>query len=102
MVLQLEDCIDILKFTHPDFDFLFMFDHSNGRDHLCPNGLNINKINLKFGGCQPIMQSSKLTISKFDPFHNSTYALQPGMVQEMQFTPTHEGPCYMPMDERIS
>ena len=102
MVLQLEDCIDVLNFTHPEFEILFMFDHSNGHDRLRPDGLNVNKINLKHGGRQPVMRNSKLTAAEFGPYHNSTYTLQPGMEQQMQFGETHEGPCYMPMEERIN
>ena len=34
MVIQLEDCVDVLKHLYPDFDFLFLVDHSNGHDRL--------------------------------------------------------------------
>ena len=40
MVLQLEDYIDLLKVTNPEFQFLFLFDHSIGRDHLQPDSLS--------------------------------------------------------------
>ena len=43
MIIQLEDIIDVLKFTHPHFDFLFIFDHSNRHECLRPNGLNLTK-----------------------------------------------------------
>ena len=52
MVIQLEDCVDVLKTAYPDFQFLFLFDHSNGHNRYRPNGLNINKISIKFGGKQ--------------------------------------------------
>ncbi len=32
MVLQLKDCIDCLHVLHPEFDYLFLFDHSCGHD----------------------------------------------------------------------
>ena len=32
MVLQLEDCIDVLRCLYPQYDVLFMFDHSCGHD----------------------------------------------------------------------
>ena len=84
MVLQLEDCVDILKVTHPDFDVLFLFDHSNGHDKLQPNGLSLSKINICHGGKQPSMRSSLLSNEHFGPFHNTSYNLQPGMYQSMQ------------------
>lgn len=32
MVLQMEDCIDVMRVLKPDFDILFLFDHSRGHD----------------------------------------------------------------------
>ena len=32
MVLQLEDCVDCLKVLFPQFQYLFLFDHSCGHD----------------------------------------------------------------------
>ena len=34
IILQLEDCIDVLNVLFPYFDFIFLFDHSNGHDRL--------------------------------------------------------------------
>lgn len=65
-----------------------------------PNGLNINKINNKFGGRQPIMQDLTLSKNEFGPYHNHTYALQEGDVQLMQFSVNDVGPCYMKEEER--
>jgi len=42
MVLQLEDCIDVLKVVYPQFNFLFLFDHSCGHDKQREDGFNIN------------------------------------------------------------
>ena len=55
MVLQVEDCVDILQHTYPQFELLFLLDHSNGHDRMRPNGLNINKLNIRYGGKQPAM-----------------------------------------------
>ena len=101
MVLQLEDCVDILKVTHPDFDVLFLFDHSNGHDKLQPNGLSLSKINIGHGGKQPSMRSSLLSNEHFGPFHNTSYNLQPGMFQSMQYQEGDIGPCYLTEIERI-
>ena len=32
MVLQMEDCIDVMHALYPDYDVLFLFDHSCGHD----------------------------------------------------------------------
>ena len=44
-------------------------------------------------GKQPIMRDSVLTVDEFGPFHHSTYTLQPGMTQSMQFKGSDIGPC---------
>ena len=102
MVLQLEDCIDVLTHTHPQFQYVFLFDHSNGHDRLQPQGLSITKISMRHGGKQPYMRKSKLSSVDFGPFHNSTYPLQPGMEQSMQYCTDDEGPCYFTKEERLN
>ncbi len=52
MVLQLEDCIDCLKVLAPDFDILFLFDHSCGHGCQREDGLNIENMSKSFGGKQ--------------------------------------------------
>mmetsp|Transcript_26808 Transcript_26808/g.33053 ORF Transcript_26808/g.33053 Transcript_26808/m.33053 type:complete len:391 (+) Transcript_26808:1059-2231(+) len=100
MVLQLEDCIDCIKCLYPDYDFMFLFDHSNGHDRLQPNGLSINKVRKYFGGKQPKMRSSKLTLNEFGPYHLATSNLQPGMMQHMIFDAADIGPFYFSETER--
>ena len=92
--------MDVLNVAFPSFEFVFLFDHSNGHDRLQPNGLSLSKINMKHGGRQPIMRSSKLTANEFGPFHNFNYNLQPGLTQHMQYTEEDDGPCYMTIDEK--
>ena len=101
MVLQMEDCIDCLKFLFPEFDFLFLVDHSNSHNHLQPDGLNINKINIYHGGKQPIMHDSKISAEMLGPFHTPESTLQPGMLQCMQYDDTDIGPCYLSERERM-
>ncbi|KAI2492374.1 hypothetical protein MHU86_22183 [Fragilaria crotonensis] len=50
MVLQLEDCVDILNVKYPQYDFLFLFDHSCGHDRQREDGLNVEKMSRSFGG----------------------------------------------------
>ncbi len=44
MVLQLKDCVGILKCLYPQYDFLFLFDHSCSHDKQQPNGLNVENM----------------------------------------------------------
>ena len=52
MVLQLEDCIDCLKVLYPQFDLLFLFDHSCGHNRQEEDGLNVENMNKEFDGAQ--------------------------------------------------
>jgi hypothetical protein len=76
MVLQLEDCLVVLQVLFPTFDFVFLFDHSNGHDCMQPRGLNISKISKNYGGKQPIMRDITINDATcFGPYHNKTYPL---------------------------
>lgn len=55
MVLQMEDCVQVLKHLYPQFEYVFIFDHLNGHNRMKPNGLNLNKISVCYGGKQPTM-----------------------------------------------
>ena len=44
MVLQLEDCIDCMKTLHPEYQCVFLFDHSSGHAKNRKNGLDANVI----------------------------------------------------------
>jgi len=45
MIIQFEDCIDVVKTLYPEFDFIFLFDHSCGHDRQRPDGLSVPKVN---------------------------------------------------------
>jgi hypothetical protein len=44
MVLQMEDCVDVMKVLHPEVDVLLLFDHSCGSDRQQENGLNVENM----------------------------------------------------------
>ena len=55
MIIQVEDCMDCLKAIHGEcYDYLFIFDHSNGHDRLSPDALSPKLIRKEFGGKQPL------------------------------------------------
>ena len=60
MMLQFEDCVDVVSVLFPEFEFVFLFDHSSGHDRQRPDGLSITKISKFFGGGQPKMRPSKI------------------------------------------
>jgi hypothetical protein len=52
MVLQFEDCIDIVNTSSPEFDCVFLFDHSCGHDRQRPDGLTVTGLSKGLGGAQ--------------------------------------------------
>jgi hypothetical protein len=64
MVLQLEDCTDCLAVLYPEYDFLFLLDHSCGHDRQRKDGLNSEQMNKAFGGNQPKMRETKIKEAK--------------------------------------
>ena len=52
MVLQLEDCVDVVKVLWPQYDCLFLFDHSCGHDKQRIDGLNAENMLKGYGGKQ--------------------------------------------------
>jgi hypothetical protein len=48
MVLQCEDAVNILKVMHPEFDFVFLFDHSAGHVQQKTEGMNQHRMNSAF------------------------------------------------------
>ena len=60
MVLQLEDCVDALKVVYPQYDFLFLLDHSRGHDRQREDGLNVEKMSKYFGGKQAHLRNTTI------------------------------------------
>ena len=96
MILQFEDCIDVLKTLWPEFDYVFLFDHSCGHDRQRPDGLTITGLNKGFGGAQPKMRDTRIGEDDTDiGIHKTELTLKGGDVQSMQFLPSDAGPCWM-------
>jgi hypothetical protein len=101
MVLQLEDCADVIKTLYPQFQFLFLFDHSCGHDRARDDALNVRNMNRGFGGSQPAMHESVIQKGKgyLGP-HEHDKNLRVGDTQYMVFRPEDEGPFWMSSEQR--
>ena len=55
MSLQFEECVDCLKVIHPQFDFVLLFDHSQGHAKKLTGGLDAYSMNKGYGGAQPMV-----------------------------------------------
>jgi hypothetical protein len=101
MVLQLEDCADILKTLYPQYDFLFLFDHSCGHDRMPEDALKVEGMNKGFGGEQNKMKASiiKSVEGYLGPYDHS-HKLKVGDEQHMIFRPCDSGPYWMTPEEK--
>jgi len=97
MAIQLEDCVDCLKILFPDYDFLFLFDHSQGHQKKRVGSLQAAHVNLQYGGSQPLMRDTEITEGCLGPFN---CMLQVGEIQCMNFTSADDGPFYLKPHER--
>jgi hypothetical protein len=99
MVLQLEDCRDIVKVLYPQYDFLFLFDHSCGHDRQREDGLNVENMCKGYGGAQKKLRDT--TIQQQDGYLGPhSPKLRQGDVQSMIFNPGDNGPFWMDKLER--
>ena len=70
MVIQLEDCADVMKAIFPDHHFIFLVDHLSGHDKKRKDGLTTVGMTKSFGGSQPLMRERELKPELFGPFEN--------------------------------
>jgi hypothetical protein len=53
MILQFGDCIDVVKVLYPEYEYIFLFNHSCSHDRKRPDGLCVNSIHKGYAGMQP-------------------------------------------------
>ena len=95
MSLQFEDCADCIQALYPQFETVWMFDHSCGHDRGREDGLIAANMNTTWGGKQRKVRSSEITQEEgFLGPHSPS--LKVGDIQSMVFQETDIGPYYMP------
>jgi hypothetical protein len=50
MVLQIEDCLDVMMVLYPAYEVLLLFDHSCSHDWQKEDGLNVENMSKSYGG----------------------------------------------------
>ena len=99
MAIQFEDCVDCLKVIFPQFDFAFLFDHSQGHAKKLANGLDAYSMNRGFGGVQPRMRES--IIKAEDGYLDmNECSINVGDTQSFVFRPGDAGPFWMNIQEQ--
>jgi hypothetical protein len=100
MVLQLEDCVDVVKVLFCKFNYIFLFDHRCGHDRKIPAGLCVNSIRKGFGGKQSAMKDTNIVSSKYLGLFG--HAIKVGTYQKKLFASTDIGPFWLSPEERES
>jgi hypothetical protein len=102
MALQFEDVVDCLKVLYPAFDFVFLFDHSQGHARKREGALDAKRMSKNYGGVQPKMRETTIDAAAgFLGPHEHELRLPVGAVQQMVFQPEDLGPWYIEnVDER--
>ncbi len=57
----LPDGVDCLMVLYPQYDYVFLFDHSCGHDKQREDGLNAQKMGKRYGGKQPVMRDTVIS-----------------------------------------
>jgi len=95
MAVQFEDCVDCIQALYPNFDSVWMFDHSCGHDRGREDGLIVSNMSVNWGGKQAKVRSSEIKQEQgFLGPHSPK--LQVGSIQHMVFQDFDEGPYYLP------
>jgi hypothetical protein len=99
MSIQFEDCVDCLRVLYPQFEFVFLFDHSQGHAKKLANGLDAYSMNRGYGGAQPRMRESK--IKEHDGYLGMNQrTLSIGDTQSFIFKSDDQGPFWMLPEDR--
>ena len=80
---QVEEFLDAFDALHPDKQLLLEIDWSAGHGKQKEDGLAVQRMNINWGGKQPIMHSSKITS---ECLGTNNPLLKPGDVQTMFFS----------------
>ena len=61
MIVQLEDCIDVLTVAYGDkYRYLFLFDHFCGHDRMMENASNTNNMLMGYANKQRTLHATKI------------------------------------------
>jgi hypothetical protein len=99
MSLRFEDVVDCLLVFYPEFEFIFLFDHSQGHARKRNGALNALHMSKQFGGLQPVRKNTTI-LSDIGFLGKHSPQLRIGDTQSMIFKPEDIGPWYLLPKER--
>jgi hypothetical protein len=98
--LQYANVVDCLLVLYPEFEFVFLFDHSQGHARKQHGARNALKMPRNYGGTQPIMRDTTImnTIGYLGP--HLPCLLDVGQVHSFVFKAADIGSCYLSPEQR--
>jgi hypothetical protein len=99
MCLQYEDCVDTIQVLYPEYDSVWIFDHSCGHDRDREDGLTVGNLRVNWGGKQSRVRD---TLIQDEAGYLGPHSLQVGDIQKMVFEEGDDGPYYMkPINQQL-
>ncbi len=98
-MLQLEDCVDVVKTLWPEYDYLFLFIHFCGHDKQRANGLSAENMLRGYGGKQAVLWDTTIEQEEGCLGPKMGHTLNVGDVQSSVFKSGDEGPFYLNAQE---
>ena len=94
--MQLEDAVDVISVMFPAYDFIFQYGQCSGHRKMRPDGLSVANMNVTYGGCATMMQTSKTM--EVGPFEG---VLNIGDTQSMNFSNHDSGLFWLSSMDKI-
>jgi hypothetical protein len=101
MSLQFEDVVDCVRVLYPNFDFVFLFDHSQGHGRMREGALNAVTMSKNFGGAGAQQQMRDTVIVSQEGYrgpHSPTLSV--GESKSMVFKPGDTGHWYVSPEQK--
>ena len=100
MSIQFEDVGDCLMVLYPTFNFVFLFNHSQGHARKQDYALSAQQMSKSYGGAQPKMRDTVISIGKEGYLGPHLPQLSVGDTQSMVFTASYAGPWYLSPEQQ--
>jgi hypothetical protein len=94
MALQFEDCVDCVQALYPNYDSVWMFDHSCGHDRGREDGLVVGNMSTLWGGKQGRIRATEIK-EVYGYLGPHSPVLKVGDIQQMIFQENDDGPFYL-------
>ncbi|KAI2495738.1 hypothetical protein MHU86_18762 [Fragilaria crotonensis] len=99
MSLQLEDVVDCLQVLYPEFDLVFLFDHSQGHARKRDQALSAQHMSKSYGGAQPLMRDTTI-MAEEGYLGPHLPELRVADIQSMTFAAKDKGPWYLSPEQQ--